>query len=543
MKIKLVFPPPSNPTYIPLGIASLVSYLDGLAAGAEVVPLDSNLAAWRFLTRNSPGGPAFWDFMGGKSENFYDRAAYARHQGEWEKVRGKLDSLHRDVRVYLDTGLCDRATLDFLDSLAGEILAGEPSAVGFSVLFPDQLAFAAALAKHIRGPREKRRSESSRAKPSIFFGGALMSAINVEELLTACHFIDAVAVGEGEVPISCLARGLSYENIPNVYFGGNGNVRKPCEGIPVLLDRLPAPDFGGFPLDRYANPLPVFPLTLSRNCKWGKCRFCAHNFSFSLYREKSVAMFVNDMERLIERFDVRHFYFADQYVSAATLNALSDEILARNLRIHFHAMGRPTANYSAELLFKASAAGCRWISWGVETGSQRLLNLMRKGTHANTIRKVLENSSRAGISNLAMMIFGLPTSGEEDLRETFDLIEDVYPYASAFTASSFALFENTWFARNAEKCGLTVVKREELFRSGEVSVHSGRLQYMRISSGKEPAPPLGPIEIARWTQRRQWLGEVPFEENLCCEHFLLHAASKAAPPLFNPVRPATGKAA
>ncbi len=543
MKIKLVFPPPSNPTYVPLGMASLVSYMAGIAVDAETVPLDLNLAAWRFLTRNSSGGPAFWDFMGGKSGDFYDRAAYGIHQREWERVRDKLNALHRDIRIFLDKEVCDRATLDFLDSMVEEILTDEPSAVGFSVLFPDQLAFAAALAKHIRGPRVKRPYGSGQTKPNIFFGGALMSAINVEELLSGCPFIDAAAIGEGEIPLACIARGLSFEDIPGVYFARNGNIHRPCEGIPVILDQLPAPDFGLFPLDRYASPSRVFPLTMSRNCKWGKCRFCAHNFSFSFYREKTVAMFVDDLERMIDRFEVRHFYFADQYVSAATLDALSEEILGRGMKIHFHAMGRPTANYTAELLFKASAAGCRWISWGVETGSQRLLNLIRKGTQRKTIRKVLENSSRAGISNLVMMIFGLPTSGEEDLRETFDLIEDVYPCVSAFTASSFALFENTWFARNAEKCGLKVVKREELFRSSGVPVHSGRLQYMQLSSGKEPAPPSGPIEIGRWIRRRQWLGETPFEENLCCEHFLLHAAYKAAPPLFNPIRPVTGKAA
>jgi hypothetical protein len=225
------------------------------------------------------------------------------------------------------------------------------------------------------------------------------------------------------------------------------------------------------------------------------------------------------------------------------LGAVSDEIIRRGLSIHFHVMGRPTANYTEELFHKAAEAGCRWISWGVETGSQRLLDLIRKGTRSQVIRDVLRNSARAGISNLAMMIFGLPTSTGEDLERTFELIDDIYPHVTAFTASSFALFEKTYFAKHADRHGLQVIKREELFRRDGVKVHSGRLQYMLKSSGGKPAPPAGPVEIGQWNRRRQWLGEVPFEEKLCCEHFLLHAAQRHAPPRINPIRPQPREAA
>ena len=542
MKIKLVFPPPANPSYVPLGVASLVSYAEQRSVEAEVESLDLNLAAWRYLTRDADGAKAFWDFMSGVSGDFFDSPSYSAQFCEWERASAVLNRLHEEVRTYLETGECGSFAADFLGEMAKTVLAGSPSMVGFSVLFPDQLAFAAAVAKWLREIEKTSVSRQSQ-ETKIFFGGAMMTAIDVPELLSGCPFIDGVVAGEGELPFFLLAQGHRPESIPGLWLVKNGCARKPPEGIPVLMENIPAPGFRRFSLKQYANPAPVVPVTLSRSCKWNRCRFCAHNFSFSIYREKNVGMFVEELNGLIEELGVRHFYFADQYVPPATLDALSGEILARGLKLHFHIMGRPTEKYTANLLNKASEAGCTWISWGVESGSQRLLNLIRKGTTSNGIRRVMENSSKAGISNLAMMIFGLPTSGEEDLEETFRLIDDIYPYTTAFTASSFALFQNTCFANNADRFGLRVVKREELFRSNGTAVHSGRLQYMQKSSDDQDAPPSGPVEIARWLTRRQWLGDIPFEEKLCCEHFLLHAARKEVSPRFNPIVPAPPKAA
>lgn len=88
-----------------------------------------------------------------------------------------------------------------------------------------------------------------------------------------------------------------------------------------------------------------------------------------------------------------------------------------------------------------------------------------------------------------------------------------------------------------------IVKTEELFRVNKQPVHSNRLQYMHLSEGKNLAPPLGTIEISRWTNRRKWLGQVPFEENLWCEHFLLYVSNKKSPIQIHPNFPIHHKAA
>ena len=157
--------------------------------------------------------------------------------------------------------------------------------------------------------------------------------------------------------------------------------------------------------------------------------------------------------------------------------------------------------------------------------------------------RVLQDSHRAGIVNTMMLIFGLPTSTEDDLQETFRFIDDVYPEVDTITASSFVLFQGTDFARQARQFQLLITGRQELFRLGEHPVHSTRLTFMRKDSSGGILPPIGPTEVSRWMQRRPWLGEIPLLETLCCEHFLIYSALRRAAPQITPIHPFREKAA
>jgi hypothetical protein len=189
-------------------------------------------------------------------------------------------------------------------------------------------------------------------------------------------------------------------------------------------------------------------------------------------------------------------------------------------------LGRPTGDYTSELLEKASVAGCRWISWGVESGSARLLDVAGKGTDPATVREVLKNTHRAGISNLMMMLYGLPGSTDAELEETFRHIEEVYDAVDAMTATSLVLFEGAPFARRAKAYGLSVLGAQEEVRVGGIPIRSTRLDFQESADDGTLRPPRGPVEAAAWHRRRRWLGDVPFLESLSCEHYLLYVSQK-----------------
>jgi radical SAM superfamily enzyme YgiQ (UPF0313 family) len=240
---------------------------------------------------------------------------------------------------------------------------------------------------------------------------------------------------------------------------------------------------------------------------------------------------------------VRHFYFADQYISADDLYNISCEIINRSLAIRFHVMGRPTADYTPHILETAYRAGCCWISWGVETGSADLLKICGKGTNPADIAEVLKNSSNCGISNLAMMIFGLPGSDRRKFQETLDFATDVSPYVDAFTSSLFQLFEGTPFYRNINSSGIIAGDNEIIFTAEERHVRTIRRDYsFSVEPGGDKIP--GINEISQWEQWRLWVrGGKTFSETLNSEHYLLFCAherdSRESSPDTPPNHPGT----
>jgi anaerobic magnesium-protoporphyrin IX monomethyl ester cyclase len=222
------------------------------------------------------------------------------------------------------------------------------------------------------------------------------------------------------------------------------------------------------------------------------------------------------------------------------MEVLAEEILNQGLKIYFHIMGRPTDDYTPEVLQKLFTAGCRWISWGIESGSQRLLDISLKGTSAEAILRIIKDSHQAGISNLLMMIFGLPTGTDEDFDATMDLLDDLVDSTDAISASSFQLFDKTVFSSAAKAFGLEIMGRELLFSSEHGSVHSNRFFYREKDKEGTTRPARGPLEISRFERRRLWNKQDSIFQHLACEHYLLYAShstidlSSMRPPL--PVR-------
>ncbi len=367
----------------------------------------------------------------------------------------------------------------------------------------------------------------------IVLGGAMMSALNIRELLEAVPEIDGVVEGEGEAACAALCAGKDLASVPGLVFRDQGTIRANPRARSLCLDGLPAPDFSQLPLDAYLNPVPVLPVLFSRGCAWRRCRFCTHNFSFGGYRKKAAQAFVLEMEQACRQFHVHHFYSADEFITAQDMDDIAAVILARGLCVNLHILGRPVADCTRERMALWAAAGCRWIGWGVETGSQRLLDLINKGTNVTDIRKVLEDAAAVGIASTALMIFGLPTSTDQDLDQTLEFLIGVYPHVHSFTASAFVLFDRTHFARHADRYGFHIDSVQTLFSSRGVDVKSRRLRFRETGSDGSLRSPRGALEVGTWKRLRRWLGDPPLEEQLTTEHYLIHV-SKSAPALGTP---------
>lgn len=518
MRSVLAFPLGASPTYVPLGIASLQAYLRAAVPACELALHDLNLEAWTALAAETERGRELLDVVHGRRGDFFDSRSYLRVREVWGELAARVEAQGAAARRYLETGEASEELARRLARECEHVLRTDPELVGLSLVFPEQILHGLALARAL-----------ARSAPSlrVVLGGASLSALEVEALLAAMPEVSAALPGEGEPAVGPLFAGEAPERVPGLIHRRDGAIRRNSPAPECALEQLPPPDFSGLPLAAAFNPLPVLPALYSRGCRWRRCRFCVHNASFAAYRHKRAERFADELGSLCAATGAQHVYLADQYLDAASLQAIAEALGARRVELSFHAMARPSARHTRARLEAYRSAGCRWISWGVETASQRLLDLCDKGTRREELQPLLAEAAAAGISNLLMMIFGLPTSRDEDLEATLRFLEECLPHVDAITASRFVLFAGSAFAARAAELGLEGLAPRVLFARDGRSVCSTRLDYRETGSDGTPRPPRGALEVAAWERRLGWLGGLPFLNALPAEHYLLHASRRA----------------
>jgi len=498
-----------------LGLACLAALAQNQDDPLEV--FDANLDLWQQICEQDQALGAMREFFQGPLDRFLNPVVYAAYSSLLPEARKKIDQLEQQARAYLQGSGLDSGLQALLQRQSARILGERgQSTVAFSAMYLDQLPFILAQAKYLL--------EEAHAGCRILIGGAAMSALSVPELLRAAPFVDAVVVGEGEVAFQALLDKQPLAGIPGCWYREQGVIRCAGEGsVPQNLAALRRPDFSLLAGAGYFNPVPVLPVYGCRGCKWRRCRFCTHNHSFGLYRERPPLLVVREMQALQERWGCRHFYFVDQYVDPLYLSALSDAILELKLGCRFQIMARTVAGYTPALLHKAAQAGCCWISWGVESGSQKLLSLMNKGTSPEIALRVLSDASAEGISNLVMMIFGAPGSDAACLEQTLAFLDRAWTNIDGMTASAFVLFDQTEFGSHPERYGLDVLGKNHILSVQGHPIHDLKLRFRREGEPGRSESPLAALEIEKLERFKAWLPELPFHGTLCCEHYLLYA--------------------
>lgn len=519
MRISLVFSPRTGPTYMPLGMACLAAV--AARRGAELDLFDANLELWNHLCDSDMTLSAMRGFSRGPLEVFLNPEIYAAHWSAMPLARHRIDLLEKQARHYLAGETSEPELRSMLERHARRLAKNTPEIVAFSAMYLDQLPFILALAKFLTGELA--------SGCRIVLGGAAMSALSPVELMQAAPFIDAILTGEGEVPFDALLAGRPWTEIPGCYFRNGGEIVTAGKGIACDdLALLPMPDVDSLAVGGYFNPVPVMPIYGCRGCKWRRCRFCSHNNSFGRHRQRPAMAIAREMLARRERWGCRHFYVVDQYVDPVALNDLCDAILELELDCRFQVMARTIGEYTPALLNKAARAGCCWISWGMESGSQALLDLMNKGTRVDASLEVIKNAASEGISNLLMMIFGAPGTSTQYLDETCTFLDRAWPYIDGMTASAFVLFDQTEFGRRPERYGLEILGGNPFLRVGEAPIHDLKLRFRRDGESGRGESPLAAAEIELWERRKAWLPELPFYGRLCCEHYLLYADAASA---------------
>lgn len=238
--------------------------------------------------------------------------------------------------------------------------------------------------------------------------------------------MDMMVVSDGEPGLLGIFEWVNgkhnLEDVPNTISLTKQKVIPPKEIKHLPITERPLPDFDGIPFSKYLSPHPLIPIRLSEGCYWGKCTFCSR-YDNRRYKTISPEAAFTIIETLAQRYNTQYFMINDDCLTPVYLEKLARCISESRLKPYISIWAKPVAGFTAERLRLLSKAGIKLVRWGIETGNERILKLMNKGTNIPDTLRVLKDSAEAGIWNHGMFILGFPTETEEEAKETVKFLE------------------------------------------------------------------------------------------------------------------------
>ncbi|MCB4792615.1 MAG: B12-binding domain-containing radical SAM protein [Elusimicrobia bacterium] len=327
-----------------------------------------------------------------------------------------------------------------IDSTLDLILKDQPEVFCFSIFFSTAL-MSLKFAQYIKGfNREK----------TIVFGGPHCHPEWWGKKLIKNENVDAVVIGEGEETLSELLRHLEnnkvIDNCPGALLKKDGQIfdfgfRKQIKEI----NKLPFLDYTWFnPSDYTALPLP-----LSRGCV-NLCTFCSVNGMWGKYRTMTGNRVFEELKYHMESLPERtEFYFCAPLINGnlRELEKLCDLIIES---VNNESMKKPSWSGAATfrhqmnggLLKKMHEAGCSNLTFGLESGSQKIIDKMRKGFRVKDAVRIIKEAKEAGIKTSVNIMFGFPTETAEDFNETLVFLDQTKDYLNYICPSEGLCYFN-----------------------------------------------------------------------------------------------------
>jgi hypothetical protein len=329
----------------------------------------------------------------------------------------------------------------FKENLLDEVRKTRPDVVGFSFWnFYDHMGIYGVIKDVI--------SELKSSDLPILIGGPGTITARTRRDIFKVFNPDFVIHHEGELALVRLLRMLesgSVKSAPNISFRDGGIVEG--ESRPIEdLDSLAIPDFSLYDLDSFFPPVRILPMMSARGCEYGQCAFCNHHATYTGYREFSTETVLRTIDEFKEKYKTSLIMFHDETMTARRAGVLTSAF--SNLdNTYLYSYAYPK-DYTKELLGGMYKVGFRVLVWGVESGCQRVLDLMRKGTDVQEVERIIRDAHSVGVSNVAFILFGFPGETKKEALETVDFLEHNSQYIERHASTVFRFEEEAPIGKN-----------------------------------------------------------------------------------------------
>jgi ribosomal peptide maturation radical SAM protein 1 len=318
----------------------------------------------------------------------------------------------------------------FLEHVVAAVPWHEYRLVGFTSTFEQNIA-SLALA---------RRLKHRHPNLAIAFGGANWEAEMGLELHRRFPFVDYVCSGESENSFPALVEAIGrakpnfrrLSSIPGIVYRRDS---ESCSTGPAEMvrdmDGLPLPDYSDYFRDLAqctagASVLPTLLIETSRGCWWGAkshCTFCGLNGGSMAFRSKSPQRAMDELSHLVSRWRIDMVEAVDNILDMRYFQELLPELARSTLGINI--FYEVKANLTRRQIALLRAAGVNRIQPGIESLSDHVLRLMRKGTTGLRNVQMMKWCKEYGVAADWNLLYGFPGETPQDYSETLELLRAV----------------------------------------------------------------------------------------------------------------------
>jgi len=294
---------------------------------------------------------------------------------------------------------------------------------------------------------------------------------------------DYVLVGEGEetlVELLALLRGLSappdesrlYAIAGLVYRHEGCVVKTPARPVIRSLDALPFPAWDLIDWPRYQSVwrerhgYSSMNLVTTRGCPF-HCNWCAKPIWGQKYNVRSPQNVVEEMAWLKEHFNPDHIWFMDDIMGIQDrwIEEFADLLEQRGLHIPFKSLNRVDLLLRGKTIPALARAGAKIVWVGAESGSQKILDAMQKGTQVTQIYEATRQLHAHGVKVAFFLQFGYPGETREDIELTLQMVRDLLPDDIGISVS-YPLPGTPFYERVRHELG----ERENWIDSGDMAM-------------------------------------------------------------------------